>query len=115
PATMAAFQGLAHDGSVTYALEGIISAPIRKLDNVIHHVFHFFRIDKMCHAELAGHGLTIRVDVNPYDLIGAHHARPLNHIQPDTTQAKHNHIGTGLDLGSVEHCAQPGRHAAADI
>ena len=39
----------------------------------------------------------------------------LQHIEPDPAESEHGDIVARLDLGSIEHCADPRSHPAADI
>ena len=48
-------------------------------------------------------------------LFGADHARALHHVEPDAAEAEHHHVGARLDLGGVDHRADAGGHAAADV
>src|SRR3546814_5482012 len=112
PAAMAAFQRLTHDLGITYALERIIGAAISQLDNMIVDVFNLVGINEVRHAELARHGFALGVQVDPDDFVGAHHLGALNDVQAYAAQAKHHHIGAGLDLGGEQHTAQTSSHPA---
>src|SRR5690606_2619138 len=115
PAAVAAFERLAHDLGVADALEGVVGAAVAQLNDVIHHVFDVVGIHKVGHAELAGHGLALRVDVGADDLVGADHLGPLDHVQADAAQPEHHDVGAGLDLSGDQHGAQAGGDTAADI
>ena len=78
-------------------------------------VAHFLRVDEMRHAELLGHGALGGIDVDADDLVGAHHLRALDHVQADAAQAEHDDVGARLDLGGVDHRADAGGDAAADV
>ena len=69
----------------------------------------------MGHAELAGHGLTLGVQINTDNLVGPDHARALQHIQANTAQTKHGHIRAGPHLGRIDHSAHTRGDAAANI
>ena len=73
------------------------------------------RIDEIGHAEFARHRLTPRVDINPDDLVGADHARRLDHVQPDAAESEHDDVGARFHLGSKQHGADAGSDAATDI
>ena len=55
------------------------------------------------------------IDVHAHDHVGARHARALNDVQSDAAQPEHHHIGARLDLGGVDHRADAGGDAAADV
>ncbi len=69
----------------------------------------------MRHAEFARQRLARRVEVDADDHVGARHARTLDHIEPDAAEPEHHDIRTRLDLGGVDHGADAGGHAAADV
>ena len=69
----------------------------------------------MGHAELLGHGLALRVDVDADDLVGARHARALDDVQADAAEAEHDDVRARLDLRGVDDRADAGGHAAADV
>src|SRR5690554_2433484 len=115
PTPMASFKRLAHDLGIAYALERIIGPTVRQLDDVVDDVLDLLGVDEMRHAELAGHGFALGVQVYAYDLVGTHHLGALNNVQADTAQTKYHHIGSGLDLGGVQHRTQSGRDTATDV
>src|SRR5437870_3529668 len=41
--------------------------------------------------------------------------RALHHVEPDAAEAEYHHVGARLDLGGVDHRADAGGHAAADV
>ena len=61
------------------------------------------------------HRLAGRIEIDADDLVGADHARALDHVEADAAQAEHDDIGARLDLGGVDHRADAGGHAAADV
>ena len=69
----------------------------------------------MRQAELARERLARRVDVDADDHVGAGHARALHDVEADAAEAEHDDVGAGLDLRRVDHRADAGRHAAADV
>ena len=56
-----------------------------------------------------------RVEVDADDHVGADHARALDHVEADAAEPEHDDVGAGLDLGGVDHRADAGGHAAADV
>ena len=69
----------------------------------------------MRQAELARQRLARRVEVDADDHVGADHARALHDVEPDAAQPEHDDVGARLDLGRVDHRADAGGHAAADV
>src|SRR6185312_13675054 len=72
-------------------------------------------VDEVGHAEAAAPLLLAVVEVHADDLVGADHLQALDHVQPDAAEAEHHAVGAGLDLGGVDHRADPGGDAAADV
>jgi hypothetical protein len=56
-----------------------------------------------------------RVEVDADDHVGAGQARALDHVEADAAEAEHHDVGAGLDLGGVDHRADAGGDAAADV
>ena len=56
-----------------------------------------------------------RIEVDADDLVGADHARALDDVEPDAAEAEHRDVGAGPHLGGVDHGADAGGHAAADV
>src|SRR5947209_19748137 len=73
------------------------------------------RVDEMRHPEALAPGLAVGIDINPDDHVGAGKPQPLDDIETDAAEPKYDGGGAGLDLGGVEHGADPGRHTAADV
>src|ERR1035437_5207794 len=69
----------------------------------------------MGHAKAAAPFLLGIVEVDADDLVGAHHAGALDHVQPDAAEAEHDHVGAGRHLRGIDHGAHARRHAAADV
>ena len=69
----------------------------------------------MRHAEALAPRLLVVVDVDADDHVGAGEPQPLDDVEPDAAEPEHDRLGAGLDLGGVEHGADAGGHAAADI
>ena len=55
------------------------------------------------------------VGVDADDHVRANQLKPLNHVEADAAEAEDDGIRARLDLGRVDHGADAGRHAAADI
>src|SRR5882672_4250098 len=117
PAAMTAFQRLAHQLGVADTFEAVVGAAVGEFDQVRHQVLALERrrIDEVSHAELAAERLARRVEVDAHDHVGADHARALQDVEPDAAQAEHDDVGARFDLGGVEHRADAGGDAAADV
>ena len=69
----------------------------------------------MRHAEALAPSLLGRVGIDPDDHVGADQAQSLNDVEPDPAQSEHDALGARFDLGGVDHRADAGGHAAADV
>src|SRR6476660_4807997 len=69
PATMAAFQRLAHPGGFAGVVEHVVGALLRS--------------DEMGHAALPAPFLLAIVDVDADELVGSNHLRTLDDVEPD--------------------------------
>src|SRR5690606_22054514 len=116
PAAVAALQGLTHQVDVADALEAVIGAAVRQLDEMRDEIAaDFLRVDEVRHAEFLGELLATRVDVDTDDHVRAGEAGALNHVQADAAEAEHDDVRAGLDFRSVDDCADAGRDTAADV
>src|SRR5438094_1416336 len=116
PALVAAFERLAHHVDVADAFEAVIGTALGQVHQVRDQLgAGFLRIDEMRDAEFLGERLARRVGVHADDHVGAGHARALDDVQPDAAQAEHHDVRARLDLGGVDHRADAGGHAAADV
>src|SRR3569833_303361 len=105
PALVAALQRLPHDGRVADAYEAVVGAAVGELHDGIDDVIDFFRVDEVRHAEFARHRFALRIEIDADDLVGADHARRLDHVQADAAQPEHRDIGAGFDPGRKQHGA----------
>src|SRR5665213_2993184 len=116
PAAMTGFQRLAHHGGVAGAVEGVVGAAVGQRHQVRDDIaVDLLGIDEMGHAETAAPLLLGIVEVDADDLVGAHHPRALDHVEPDAAEAEHHHIGARGHLGGIDHRTDAGGHAAADV
>src|SRR5262245_16455188 len=116
PAAVAALERLAHQVDAADALEAVVGTAVRQRDDVRDEVFlDLLRVHEMRHAELLAERLALRVDVDADDLVGAGHPRALDHVEADPAEAEHDDVRARLDLRRVDHRADAGRHAAADV
>jgi len=59
--------------------------------------------------------LARRIGIHADDHVGAGDPRALDHVEPDAAETEYHHVGARLDLGGVDHRADAGGHAAADV
>src|ERR1700689_2703395 len=84
PAAMTGFQSLTHHSGVASAVEGEIRAAIGQRDQMLDDIaVDLLGIDEMGHAEAAAPFLLGIVEIDADDLVGAHHPRALDHIEPN--------------------------------
>jgi len=93
----------------------VVGAAIGQSNDVIDHVLDFGGVDEVRHAELLRPLYALRIDVDPDDLVRAHHLRALDHIQTDAAQTEHHHVRTHFHLRRVHRGAHARRYAAADV
>src|SRR4051812_22690545 len=116
PALVAAFERLAHDLDVAYAFKAVVGAAFRQIDEVSHKVaLDFFWIHEMRHAEFLGERLARCVEIDTDNHVGAGKPRALDDVQADAAETEYDDIGAGLDLRRVDHRANAGGDAAADV
>src|SRR5580692_97144 len=116
PATVTGFERLPHHGGIAGAVEGEIGAAVRERHQMLHDIAtDLFRIDEVRHAEPAAPVFLGIVDVDADDLVGAHHLGALDNIEPNAAQTEYDNIGAWRDLGGVDHGADAGRDATADV
>ena len=116
PAAMACLQRLPHHRGVAGAVEGEVGAAVGQRHQMLDDIaVHLLRIDEMGHAEAAAPFILGVVDVDADDLVGADHFRALDHVEADAAKPEHHDIRSRRDLGGVDHGADPGGDAAADV
>src|SRR5690606_11841261 len=72
PAAVAALQRLTHDLDIADALEGVVGAAVRQVDQIGNQVaLDLLRVDEVGHAELLGQRALARIDVDADDFVGA--------------------------------------------
>ena len=69
----------------------------------------------MRHAKFFAPGFFAVIHINANNHPRANHAKPLNHIQPDTAKPKNHRNAAQFSLGRIDHRANAGCNAAADI
>ena len=122
PAAMAAFERDAHQFDIADAFERVVGAAdlvvaaLGHVDQMRHEIgADLGRIDEMRHAEAFAPGLLVRIEIDADDHVGAGKFQALNDIEPDAAEPEHDAFGAGLDLGGIDHRADAGGDAAADI
>lgn len=117
PAAMAGLERGAHDVGIARRVEGIVRAAIGHLDDFRDDILaaHALGVEERGHAELAAPFLAIGIDIDTDDPVRTRQPRTLNDVEADAAQAEHHDIVADLDLGGVDHRADPGGDTAADI
>src|SRR6185503_1031126 len=117
PAAVAAFQRLPHGRDIADAFEGKVGAAAGQVDRRLHDFVaaDLVRIDEMRHAELLGHGALAGIEIDADDLVGADHLRALDDVEADAAESEHGDVRAGPYFRGVDHRADAGRHAAADV
>src|SRR5690606_9715891 len=116
PAAVTGLQRRAHDVGVAGAVEGVVGPAAGQLDQMGHQVAgDVLRIDEVGPAEAAAPFLFRRVDVDPDNHVGPDHLQPLDDVQADAAEAEHHAVGPRLDPSRIDHRADAGGHAAADV
>src|SRR5881396_1441241 len=116
PASVAAFQRLAHHLDVADTFKGKISPTLGEVNEILDEVScDLLGIDKMGRAKLARDCLPLRIEVNPNNQVRAGHAGALDHVQADSSQSEDDDVVAGLNLGGVDHRADARGDATADI
>src|SRR3989475_11806836 len=65
--------------------------------------------------DLLGERLARRIGIHADDHVGAGQPRALDHVEPDAPETEYHDVRARLDLGGVDHRADAGGHAAADV
>ena len=117
PAAVAALERLAHQLDVADALEAVVGAAVGELDEVRHEVaLDFLRVDEVRHAELARRApCAPGLRSTPTIMSAPAMPRALDHVEADAAEAEHDDVGARLDLRRVDHRADAGGDAAADV
>ncbi len=69
----------------------------------------------MRHAEALRQRLAPRIDVHADDLVGAGHARALDHVEADAAEPEHDDVRARFHFRGVDHGADAGGDAATDV
>src|SRR6266705_2520959 len=60
-------------------------------------------------------GTSRRIGIHADDHLGAGQPRVLDQVEPDAPETEYHDVRARLDLGGVDHRADTGGHAAADV
>src|SRR5580704_18460049 len=108
--------------NVADALEGVVGAAdligtaLGHIDQVRNEIaFDLFRIDEVGHAEAFAPGFLLRIEIDADDHVGAGEPQALDDIEPDAAETEHDAFRAWFDLGRIDHRADAGGDAAADI
>src|SRR5262245_2983780 len=122
PAAVTGFQRLAHHRDIAGAVERVVGAAdlvgpaLGHVDQVGHKLAaDLLRIDEVGHAEALAPFLLARIEVDADDHVGAGQPQALDHVEADAAEPEHDAFRSRLDLGGVEHRADAGGDAAADV
>src|SRR5262249_38426818 len=122
PAAVATLERRAHEVDVADAFEGVVGAAdlvraaLGHVDEVGDKVGSDLPgIDEMRHPEPLAPGLSFIVDVDADDHLGADQPQPLDDIEPDAAEAEYDALRARFDLGRIDHRADAGGDAAADV
>mmetsp|Transcript_18242 Transcript_18242/g.61524 ORF Transcript_18242/g.61524 Transcript_18242/m.61524 type:complete len:449 (+) Transcript_18242:303-1649(+) len=115
PAAVRALERRAHDLDVAGAVEGIIAAPLRHLDDaLLDGRRRVHRVQAVGGAQRPRDFELVRIDVDNNNPRGADLFRGLDHRQAHRPEAEDGHRRPKSDLGRVQHRAQTRRDAAAE-
>ena len=104
---MTAFQRLTHNVRIARTVETIVRPAIGQIHQMRHHIGGLARIDEMGHAELLAPFLLGVVDIDADNHVRPGHLRALDHVQPDTAEAKHDGVIIGVAEAGKEISTRP--------
>lgn len=115
PALVAGLEGGAHDGDVAGAVERVVAAAVRHLDELLDDglALELERVDEVGSAELARPFLLGRVDVDDDDAAGLVHDGALDDREAYAARAEHGNGGSLLDASRDAGRAVAGRDTAS--
>src|SRR5437879_2657851 len=116
PAAVTAFERLTHQIHVADAFEAVVRPPVGERHEVRYQIaLDLLGVHEMRHAEFLTQRLAIGVEIDTDDLVGARETRALHHVEADAAETEHDYVRAGFDLGGIDHGADAGGHAAADV
>ena len=72
-------------------------------------------VHEVGHAEARRHLLLVGIEIDADDLVRAGEPQPLDHVEPDAAETEDDRPAADLGPGGVDHRADAGGHAAADV
>ena len=116
PAAVAALERLAHHVDVADALEAVVGAAAGELDEVRHEIApHLLRIHEVRHAELSASASRPGLRSTPTIMLAPTMRAPWITLRPMPPRPKTTTLAPGSHLGGVDHRADAGGDAAADV
>ena len=113
---MRGFQSHPHHIGIADTFKCVICAALCQLDQMGGQItVNFRRVHEIGHAETLPPWLFVIIQINADNLAGANHPQTLNDIQANAAKTKDDGPAACLDLGCVNHRANPCGHAAANI
>src|ERR1700760_1483232 len=76
---------------------------------------NFLRIDESSHAEFSAPFFPGVIDIDADNLARANHSRALDDVETDAAEAEDHDVGSRRDFRGVDHRADGGGDAAADV
>ena len=113
---MAGLEGSAHNTDITSAVEGVVTASISHLNQVLLDGLsgELGGVNEVGSAELASPGLFTVVDIDGNDHTGLVLDRTLHNGQTDTADTEDSDVGALLDLGSYDSSTVTGGDTATE-
>src|SRR5260221_7244534 len=117
PAALAAFERGAHHLDVPGRIESVVGAAVGDLEYLVDDRLAVLAaaVDEVGHSELAAPIFTGGVDVDADDDDSADQPRALDDVETNSAEPEHDHARAWLDLRGLDHRADPGGDAAADV
>ena len=116
PALVAGFECCPHHTDIARAVEGVVAASVRHLNEVLLDAFvaKLGRVDEVGRAKLLAPGFLAIIDIHDYDLSSAILHSALNDRETDTTCAKDCNVRVLLYICGYHCGAVPGCDTAAE-
>src|SRR4051812_20012975 len=116
PAAMTGFERLAHHAGIAGTVEGVVGAAVGQSDQMLDDVAaDLGRVDEVGHPEAAAPVFLGIVEIDPDDLVGAHHLGALDDVEADPAESEYHHVGARRYLGGVDHRTHTCGDAASDV
>ena len=119
---MTTFERRPHQVDVSDAFESIVraadlvGAAFGHIDEMRHEfASEFGGVDEVRHAEALTPCLLLRIHIDADNHCGADEAKALDDVQTDAAEPEHNAFGARFDLCGIDHRADAGGNAAANV